>query len=145
MASLLLRWYSILFFATLYQHSNAHSNHYVAKGNPDSDYFAVNTESHYCQNDDDIVARYSTYHHNTIGVGCCAPSDNYGYRPDCDAHGATYDDANALCSSYGLRLCTLNEMLSGITQGKGCNYDNAYNWVSDTCVEAGCKLLVSWL
>jgi len=43
-----------------------------------------------------------------------------------------------LCDSKNLRLCTEQEMLfgkngKGITEGKGCLFDNAYQWVSDEC------------
>ena len=72
-------------------------------------------------------------HGTNIGVGCCSEDGTKGYRPNCNAHPATYDDAVAVCSDAGYRLCTLAEMMSGITEGKGCWYDGAYQWVSDSC------------
>jgi len=99
----------------------------------------------YCQLDDDNQAAYdSSKHDRNIGVGCCSMDGTTGYRPDCNAHPATYQEAVDLCSSTvkngeRLRLCTLQEMLygksngRGITEGKGCWYDAAYQWVSDEC------------
>merc|ERR1712173_287026 len=60
-------------------------------------------------------------------------------RPDCNAHPATYQEAVDLCAQNGYRLCTEHEMLfgksngKGITEGTGCWYDAAYQWVSDEC------------
>jgi len=56
-----------------------------------------------------------------------------GSRPDCNAHPATYEEAEVICDEAGYRLCTADEMLSGITEGKGCWYDAIYQWVSDPC------------
>ena len=57
-----------------------------------------------------------------------------GARPDCDAHPKTYEEAVAICTQYGYRLCTLQEMLyDELTEGLGCQYDDSYNWVSDSC------------
>jgi len=100
---------------------------------------------YYCQSDDDNQAAYvSSKHARNIGVGCCSKDGTTGYRPDCNAHPATYQEAVDLCSSTvkngeSLRLCTQQEMLygksngKGITEGTGCWYDAAYQWVSDEC------------
>ena len=57
-----------------------------------------------------------------------------GARPDCNAHPMNYDEAVALCASYGYRLCTLEELFQDeITTQTGCEYSNGYNWVSDEC------------
>merc|ERR1712083_136708 len=44
-----------------------------------------------------------------------------------------WEEARDYCEDNGYRLCTLQEMLSDVTQGDGCYYDLAYNWVSDGC------------
>jgi len=94
----------------------------------------------YCQRDDDNQAAYdSSKHSRNIGVGCCSTDGTKGYRPDCNAHPATYQEAVDLCAQNGYRLCTEHEMLfgksngKGITEGTGCWYDAAYQWVSDEC------------
>jgi len=99
---------------------------------------------HYCQSDEDNQAAYvSSKHARNIGVGCCSKDGTVGYRPGC-VRPATYQEAVDLCSSTvkngeSLRLCTQQEMLygksngKGITEGTGCWFDAAYQWVSDEC------------
>jgi len=94
----------------------------------------------YCQEDGKNQAEYhSSQHDYNIGVGCCSLDGTSGSRPDCKSP-ATYQEAVDLCSSRGRRLCTEQEMLigksngKGITEGKGCQFDKAYQWVSDECV-----------
>jgi len=108
--------------------------HYVAQGRTSWPRWSSSDPDSYCQQDASNQALYSSPHHGTnIGVGCCSEDGTTGYRPDCNAHPATYDDAVAVCSAAGYRLCTLDEMMSGITQFKGCMYDGIYQWVSDSC------------
>ena len=38
-----------------------------------------------------------------------------------------------MCASTGARLCTIDEIDSGVTQGTGCNFDLEYTWTSDWC------------
>ena len=69
-----------------------------------------------------------------ITVGCCEIDGSGGARPDCNAHPKTYEEALAVCDNYGYRLCNLQELLDDeLTQGKGCQYDGSYHWVSDSC------------
>jgi len=110
--------------------------HYVAHGRTSWEGWG-DAADYYCQSNDDSQASY----HSTkldfdydIGVGCCSMDGSTGYRPDCDAHPATYAEADALCTANGYRLCTLNEMMAGITEGTGCQYDAIYQWVADSCV-----------
>lgn len=106
------------------------AGHYVAQGN----YHATLGEHYYCQRDDDNDdSSFSTWT-NGIAVGCCSQDGNSGYRPDCNSHPATYEDAVQVCSSRGYRLCTVEEMVDEQrTAGMGCNYDSAYQWSSDEC------------
>jgi hypothetical protein len=114
--------------------SSVSGAHYVAIGNTAHIGKMDGGVESYCQNDEDNQAAYfSTKHDYDIGVGCCSEDGSTGYRPDCNAHPATYQEAVDLCTANGHRLCTLQEMLSGKTKGKGCWYDAAYNWVSDEC------------
>ena len=107
--------------------------HYVAQGRTSWSGWGSHPD-YYCQGDGSNQALYSSSVHGTnIGVGCCSEDGTKGYRPNCNAHPATYDDAVAVCSDAGYRLCTLTEMMTGITRGKGCWYDAAYQWVSDSC------------
>ena len=68
-----------------------------------------------------------------IATSCCKQDGSDGARPDCNASGVTYDEAKAVCENYGYRLCTFQELWIRITDGKGCGFDSAYNWVSDEC------------
>merc|ERR1719242_237493 len=79
--------------------------HYVAQGRTSWEGWH-DSPDYYCQNDEDNQAAYgSSYHGLNIGVGCCSEDGLSGYRPDCDAHPATYHEAVAVCSEYGYRLC----------------------------------------
>jgi len=75
-----------------------------------------------------------------IAVSCCDDNGG-GFRSfsgefaGCQ-RATTFDEAKAICDSNGYRLCTMEEMLSQQTQGKGCSHDSRYNWVSDAC---GCE------
>ena len=109
--------------------------HYVAQGRTKWGGWSSSYPDYYCQANDNNQAQYSSSVHGTnIGVGCCSSDGTKGYRPNCNAHPATYADAVAVCSDAGYRLCTLDEMMSGITEGTGCWYDTAYQWVTDSCV-----------
>jgi len=66
--------------------------------------------------------------------------ESKGSRPDCNIHPATYQEALDLCTAKGKRLCTLQETLSGVTRGKGCGYDAAYQWVSDSCSDPAVRV-----
>merc|ERR1719334_867890 len=120
------------------------SAHIVAMGNLDflDSHWENGTETSYCQRNDNVDAKYETFHraddfvHNTIAVGCCTATGSTGSRPDCDAEASTYDEALALCTSHGLRLCTKDEVLNRNTQGTGCSYNHAYLWTSDSCTAA---------
>merc|ERR1719334_2142353 len=65
-----------------------------------------------------------------IAVSCCYGSS--GYRDGC-LYAASYEEAKSHCEDNGYRLCTMDEMLSGLTAQTGCGFDCRYNWVSDSC------------
>ena len=96
-----------------------------------SDWYGA--EEYYCNKDHVVEAAFETEQHVGIATGCCSMDGTTGYRPDCDMHSVTYDEALLFCESYGYRLCTLQEMYDRITDNMGCSYDLAYNWVSDPC------------
>ena len=68
-----------------------------------------------------------------ISVSCCELDGSDGVRPDCNAYSKTYDEAVQLCADHHYRLCTKSEIEAKITNGKGCQFDYRYNWVSDEC------------
>jgi len=124
----------------VYQSDYLQESHLVVQGRTSWGGWGSAPDS-YCQSDDDNQAAYdSSKHSRDIGVGCCSMDGTTGYRPDCNAHAATYHEAEALCADNNMRLCTEQEMLygksngKGITEGTGCWYDAAYQWVSDECV-----------
>lgn len=89
-----------------------------------------------CTEDSNTVAVKGTSYGTDIAVTCC--NDNSALRkfPGIGCQQAkTYDEAKAICEGQGggYRLCTLHEMLSRKTKGKGCSHDARYNWVSDEC------------
>lgn len=116
---------------------SAVSSHYVARGAVDNGAFTYDI-AFYCQDDLVNQATYSSSGPNgdNIGVSCCSDALDgtvTGHRPNCNAGPATYQEAVSVCSGSGYRLCTLQEMLLLKTKGQGCQYDSAYNWVSDSC------------
>ena len=121
-------------------------SHYVAAGNS---FFWTgdNIPSYECVQDDSTqsptIADIEQDCHTTpvggttdIGVSCCNLDGSGGER---DANGlnchspATYDEAVQFCEGAGMRLCTLDELLSDVTAGTGCGFDCRYNWVSTEC------------
>jgi len=107
--------------------------HVVAQGHKGWSGWGSAADS-YCQSDTNNQAAYhSSKHARNIGVGCCSQDGSTGYRPDCNAHPATYQEAVTVCTSRGYRLCTAAEILNHKTSGKGCWYNAAYEWTSDEC------------
>jgi len=115
--------------------------HLVAKGRTSWGGWASSALDYYCQTDDDNQADYASKKHGyDIGVGCCSMDGTTGDRPDCGARPSTFEEAEAVCSEHDMRLCTLEEMLygksngKGITEGTGCWFDAAYQWTASECV-----------
>lgn len=46
---------------------------------------------------------------------------------------ASFTDAGTVCAEAGARLCTTDELDSGVTAGTGCNFDTQYIWTSTWC------------
>jgi len=129
------------------------SAHYLARGKADTNKLPNDPEVvFYCENDEESEAAYASTRATIaainpylIGVRCCN-DDGEGWSPatvseslptacsDEDfEHAATFAEANQMCTDNGYRLCTLQEMLSGMTEDTGCYYNHVYNWVSDAC------------
>jgi len=132
----------------LYEHENQCSgnlhralcyppNHWIAAGNPASSKW-TNVQRAECKENSAIestaVSSGAFDHH--IAVSCCNTNGEYPTddqrKPSCDS-GKTYREAVKICADKNKRLCTLQEMFSQFTQGTGCSFDYAYNWVSDYC------------
>lgn len=126
--------------------SNTSSFHWIAPGAVHQTSWAGDWSNYtnypdlqLCTNDNDNqAAEAAPYHGFNISTTCCELDGTDGVRPDCNAHPVTYDEAVELCESYGYRLCTLQELFyDQISLGGGCQYDFAFNWVSDTCTTTG--------
>lgn len=76
-----------------------------------------------------------------IVTSCCETDGSSGARPDCSAYPKTYHEAKQICEDNGYRLCTLQELLvDRKTSNNGCQFDNAWNWVSDRCTPEPTRL-----
>merc|ERR1719361_2882768 len=80
-----------------------------------------------------------------IAVSCCSMDGTVGYRPDCDAEPATYEEAVTLCEDNGYRLCTMAELETNLLAKVGCGYGTMHNWVSDVCSMTGSSAKVDVL
>lgn len=121
--------------------------HFVARGRAVHDSYWTNGVDAYCHSDDNDVSQYFSIDVNhddisdKIRVSCCSADGTSGWRPTADcfdddwSNPQSYQEAEAVCNNAGYRMCTLQEMLSDVTQGTGCWYDLAYNWVSDACTD----------
>ena len=70
-------------------------------------------------------------HHND--VLCCNISGKDCYKPDVQCQDKwTHEEASAICSNVGRRLCTLNETSSGMCCNKGCNRNSKAIWTNDS-------------
>merc|ERR1711871_700376 len=72
-----------------------------------------------------------------MAVRCCANDGSScqsgdGAGGSCIAS-ATYTDAEAICDSYGMRLCTQVELQSGLCCSTGCNFDDVAVWTATPC------------
>lgn len=54
-----------------------------------------------------------------------------GTTPTCQT--AKLSDATDLCAASGARMCTIDEIDSGVTATTGCNFDTQYTWTSTWC------------
>ena len=73
-------------------------------------------------------------------VRCCSnddtnlPMSTYGCskRPCAACANKTFAQADALCSGKSLRLCTQDEIVTGLASGTGCSFDAKRIWSSTT-------------
>jgi len=73
------------------------------------------------------------------GTRCCS-DENLRGSSICTSgrcHTQTFAEAKADCEATGMRLCTAEELLQGVTSGTGCNYDHHYVWSNKTCSHSG--------
>merc|ERR1719249_276345 len=115
--------------------------HYIAAGRPGLSLWNDFPTSE-CTYDDSTQASVATDLNNACGgyagndmdiaVSCCLLDGSSGERDGC-LYAASYDEAKSHCEDNGYRLCTMSEMLDGLTAGTGCGFDCRYNWVSDNC------------
>ncbi|MEE2961599.1 MAG: DUF1566 domain-containing protein, partial [Myxococcota bacterium] len=116
--------------------SCAASYHYIAPGRVNQSHWNNKPESICTDPTSNQGAEsgvgYASAYGTDITVTCCNSSGSSGARPGCERP-KTYAEAVEICENAGYRLCTLDEMLNEVTRGTGCNFDNSYNWVSDTC------------
>lgn len=81
------------------------------------------------QGRDDIIAADVT-----TGVGgtrCCSGTGNYDSFCSELCEMVSFDDAAAVCQENGMRLCTQDEIMTGLLVGSGCLYDVTYVWTAD--------------
>jgi hypothetical protein len=53
-------------------------------------------------------------------------------RPGCSLV-SSFFDATAICENKGMRLCSTQELESGVCCSKGCNFDSRVGWTTDIC------------
>ena len=75
--------------------------------------------------------------HTSTGVGSSSSGGVCGATneaPLSDCSGARpWAWAQQTCLSIGARLCSASELVHGVGQGSGCNYDYLPVWSSDSC------------
>ena len=121
-------------------------SHYIAAGRSTENYWDdiplfecmvdTSNQSWTVADSDSVCAQTPTGGTTDIGVSCCELDGSGGERDvnGLDCHSATtYNEAVIYCENAGYRLCTMDEMLSGLTAGTGCGFDCRYNWVSTEC------------
>ena len=64
-------------------------------------------------------------------VRCCNDIGDTCTNPDPCEQRKTYQEAKAICSKQGLRLCERNEKLSSICCRTGCKFDYTTMWIAD--------------
>ncbi len=69
-------------------------------------------------------------------VNCCQGEESNGSlkceRPDCFV-ATSFFEATAKCESKGMRLCSFQELESGVCCDKGCQFDFRVGWSTDIC------------
>lgn len=94
-----------------------------------------NTNSHNYEGDQSGQAIPLTVHEadETAAVRCCSHNGE-----SCHSEighvcydAATFRDARSICNGAGMRLCTQNEMNSGVCCGTGCWFNHYSVWISD--------------
>ena len=76
-------------------------------------------------------------HTSSIAVNCCSGSmsnDNLTCRRNGCFTTTSFLDAKDHCEKDGMRLCTVDELDSGICCNRGCGFNNKLSWTADSCV-----------
>lgn len=78
-----------------------------------------------------LTARMDTM---AAGVRCCPNSEESDAKSLCEyrCERVDFETAKARCEEEGMRLCTGEEILGGLTAGSGCGYDRMHVWAADT-------------
>jgi len=77
---------------------------------------------------------------SNIAVQCCAMDGSSASRPGC-VQGVTFEDAENVCESEGMRLCTKDEVLADMGAMLGCSFSEYHVWTSTACPAAN---IVAW-
>ena len=64
----------------------------------------------------------------------CQSMSVKGNRDTCYEVGNTWSEANSICESEGLQLCTFDQLQKCC--GTGCNYDRQFVWTNEECQES---------
>lgn len=62
-------------------------------------------------------------------VRCCGEDKRSCVSSVGGCHNSTYNEAEHICKSNGLRLCSWYEMKTNLCCGSGCNFDTALAWI----------------
>jgi len=114
------------------------SLHWVVAGNPSHRAWNNRPDVECMANDETRASQSSSHRGPDIAVTCCSDDGSverkFGNNNKCK-RAKTYAEAYDFCADRGdgFRLCTLDEMRSGMTKGHGCYNDWRYNWVSTPC------------
>ena len=86
-----------------------------------------------CTADEATTAIESNAVGNAIAVQCCTFDGLNATRPGC-VEAVTFDEAEAICSTEGMRLCTKEEVYGGFGKSIGCGFSYYHVWTSSQCL-----------
>mmetsp|Transcript_24306 Transcript_24306/g.34813 ORF Transcript_24306/g.34813 Transcript_24306/m.34813 type:complete len:573 (-) Transcript_24306:68-1786(-) len=75
-------------------------------------------------------------HSSSVAVHCCKGSmekNNLKCSRDGCKKRSSFSAAKSYCENRGMRLCSVAELGSGACCNKGCGWNNAISWTSDSC------------
>jgi len=87
-----------------------------------------------CALDTATEGSVSNKYGSEIGVQCCSADGTKGYRKELGCvSGVPFAKAEQICVDAGYRLCTQQETLSKVADGRGCSFDAYHTWTSTPC------------